>query len=105
DEALNSAMENSEDEDDEEEEVDTTTDEDTDESEGADPDRVERFSKRLYNWYSMNPLFYSGSFVVAGHPSYRVGKRLIYHDEIKKEKWEFYIEGVQHNFSRESGYT
>ena len=53
----------------------------------------------------MNPLFYSGSFVVAGHPSYRVGKRLIYHDEIKKEKWEFYIEGVQHNFSRESGYT
>ena len=104
DEALNSAMENSEDEDGEEE-VDTTTDEDTDESEGADPDRVERFSKRLYNWYSMNPLFYSGSFVVAGHPSYRVGKRLIYHDEIKKEKWEFYIEGVQHNFSRESGYT
>lgn len=103
DEALNSAMENSEDEDDEE--VDTTTDEDTDESEGADPDRVERFSKRLYNWYSMNPLFYSGSFVVAGHPSYRVGKRLIYHDEIKKEKWEFYIESVQHNFSRESGYT
>lgn len=106
DEALNSAMENSEDEDgEEEEEVDTTTDEDTDESEGADPDRVERFSKRLYNWYSMNPLFYSGSFVVAGHPSYRVGKRLIYHDEIKKEKWEFYIEAVQHNFSRESGYT
>lgn len=106
DEALNSAMENSEDEDgEEEEEVDTTTDEDTDESEGADPDRVERFSKKLYNWYSMNPLFYSGSFVVAGHPSYRVGKRLIYHDEIKKEKWEFYIEGVQHNFSRESGYT
>ena len=106
DEALNSAMENSEDEDgEEEEEVDTTTNEDTDESEGADPDRVERFSKRLYNWYSMNPLFYSGSFVVAGHPSYRVGKRLIYHDEIKKEKWEFYIEGVQHNFSRESGYT
>ena len=104
DEALNSAMENSEDEDDEEE-VDTTTDEDTDESEGADPDRVERFSKKLYYWYSMNPLFYSGSFVVAGHPSYRVGKRLIYHDEIKKEKWEFYIEAVQHNFSRESGYT
>lgn len=102
DEALNSAMENSEDD---EEEVDITTDEDTDESEGADPDRVERFSKRLYNWYSMNPLFYSGSFVVAGHPSYRVGKRLIYHDDIKKEKWEFYIEGVQHNFSRESGYT
>lgn len=104
DEALNSAMENSEDDEDDEE-VDTTTDEDTDESEGADPDRVERFSKRLYNWYSMNPLFYSGSFVVAGHPSYRVGKRLIYHDEIKKEKWEFYIEAVQHNFSRESGYT
>ena len=89
----------------EEEKVDVTTDEDTDESEGADPERVERFSKRLYYWYSMNPLFYSGSFVVAGHPSYRVGKRLIYHDEIKKEKWEFYIEGVQHNFSRESGYT
>lgn len=116
-EALESALENDEDEDgdeaeaeeedeaEEEEKVDVTTDEDTDESEGADPERVERFSKRLYYWYSMNPLFYSGSFVVAGHPSYRVGKRLIYHDEIKKEKWEFYIEGVQHNFSRESGYT
>lgn len=40
-----------------------------------------------------------------GHPDYRIGNRLLYKDRINGDEWEFYIEGVSHNFSYTEGFT
>ena len=70
----------------------------------ADIGKLKDYAKRLYYWYSPNAYFYYGTFTVAGHPDYRIGKRLFYYDDLSNEKWEFYIEGVQHQYSRQTGY-
>jgi len=63
------------------------------------------YSRRLYDWYAMNPNFYAGDITVLGHPDYRIGNRLLYHNEDNNDFWEYYIESVEHNYSYTGGYT
>lgn len=63
------------------------------------------YSKRLYNWYVNNYLFFAGELKVVGHPDYRIGDRLFYENVYDGVNWEFYIESVEHNFSLTEGYT
>lgn len=72
---------------------------------GASTSLIKEYSERLYNWYVMNPNFYSGEIKVAGHPDYRLGNRLLYKDPYNNDIWEFYIESVEHDFSYTNGYT
>lgn len=62
------------------------------------------FNELLYNWYCENPNFYSGEIVVLGHPSYRIGTRLMVYDDQNGDTWEYYVESVQHEFSYGEGY-
>jgi len=66
---------------------------------------IDRYSTRLYNWYSNNPNFYEGEIVVIGHPDYRLGNRLLYRDTENSDVWEYYIESVEHEFTYTQGYT
>ena len=63
------------------------------------------FSKKLFNWYHANQNFTSGSLTVVGSGDYDLGKRLIMHNKQTNERWEYYIESVEHNFDMEQGYT
>lgn len=63
------------------------------------------FTTKLANWYCENPNFYSGEYVVVGNPDYKLGNRFLYMDLQDNNLWEFYIEGVQHNFNYSDGYT
>lgn len=67
--------------------------------------RLGKYSKFLFNWYADNPLFYSGSIRVLGHPDYRVGMVLKRQDPKSATIWEYYIESVSHDFSYTGGYT
>lgn len=71
---------------------------------GASTILTKKYSKKLYNWYVMNPNFYAGEIRVTGHPDYRMGNRLRYSDNYN-DTWQFYIESVEHNFSYSEGYT
>lgn len=66
---------------------------------------IDQYSTRLYNWYAHNPNFYSGDIIVMGHPDFRLGNRLMYHDTETNVFMEFYIESVEHQFSYQEGYT
>lgn len=63
------------------------------------------FTEKITNWYCENGNFYAGEIKVVGHPNYRMGNRLIYNDEQNNEIWEYYIEGVQHDYSYSSGFV
>lgn len=63
------------------------------------------FTQKLANWYSENVNFYAGDIKVVGSPDYRIGNRLLYTDEQNNELWEYYIEGVQHDYSYTSGFV
>lgn len=78
-------------------------DEDTDA--GASTSLIKKYSKKLYEWYVMNPNFYAGELKVTGHPDYRMGNTLVYKDTFSDELWEFYIESVEHDFSYSGGFT
>jgi hypothetical protein len=49
----------------------------------------------LQDWFQPNPTFVSGTVTLAGDPAVRVGQRLYY----AREKLEFFIVGVQQNYS------
>jgi hypothetical protein len=49
----------------------------------------------LRDWFQPNPTFVSGTVTLAGDPAVRVGQRL--YDP--REKLEFFIVGVQQNYS------
>lgn len=66
---------------------------------------IRKYSKKLYDWYVMNPNFYSGEIKVVGHPDYRMGNKLRYSDKYSNDVWVFYIESVEHDFSYSGGYT
>lgn len=68
-------------------------------------EKLELFTKKLYNWYCENANFYSGDIRIIGDPDYRIGYRLEYDDKERSEKWEFYIESIQHEFSLDNGFT
>lgn len=72
---------------------------------GAATNLIKEYSKRLYDWYVLNPNFYTGEIKVMGHPDYRLGNRLLYRDDYSNDIWEFYIESVEHDFSYTNGYT
>lgn len=80
----------------------TINDTSSDEGEG---NIIDRYSRRLYNWYVNNPNYYSGEITVIGHPDYRLGNRLLYRDTENYDIWEYYIESVEHNFTYTEGYT
>lgn len=82
-----------------------TTSIEEDNTSGASTNKLSEYSERLYNWYVMNPNFYSGTLKVIGHPDYRLGNRLLYRDDYNNDLWEFYIESVEHDFSYTNGYT
>lgn len=63
------------------------------------------YTRRLYDWYINNYLFFSGELKVLGHPDYRIGSRLLYENVYDGVNWEFYIESVEHNFTLTEGYT
>ena len=63
------------------------------------------FSKKLFNWYHANQNFSNGSLTVIGSGDYDLGKRLIMHNRQNNERWEYYIESVEHNFDLQQGYT
>ena len=71
----------------------------------ASNQRLKTFSERIANWYAENGNFYSGEIKVVGNPNYRLGNRLLYVDEQNGELWEYYIEGVQHDYSYSSGFV
>lgn len=71
----------------------------------ASNQRLKTFSERIANWYCENGNFYSGEIKVVGSPSYRLGNRLLYTDNQNDELWEYYIEGVQHDYSYSSGFV
>lgn len=71
----------------------------------AAEDKLEEYTKRLYNWYCENANFYSGDIRVVGDPSYRIGTIILYEDFEQGTTWEFYCESVQHEFNFETGYT
>lgn len=58
-------------------------------------------SKKLKDWYQNNQTFWNGTMEVRGKGSYKVGQRLIR----KGIKRQFYIEGVNQNFSLYNGWT
>ncbi len=74
-------------------------------SSNANGDTLKLFTQKIANWYCENPNFFSGSYKVAGDPDYHVGNRLVVRDQQEDILWEFYIEGVQHDFTYEDGYT
>lgn len=72
-------------------------------------DKIQQYTKDLFNWNVMNPSYYSGTVVVRGDNRYKVGDRLLvsYTDVDtdkngkripNKRELEFFIEGVQHEF-------
>jgi cell wall-associated NlpC family hydrolase len=70
-------------------------------------ENLQLFTQKLANWYCENPNFFSGTYTVIGDPKYRVGQILEVEDVQSAQEvlWEYYIEGVQHNFSYAEGYT
>lgn len=71
---------------------------------GDEGHAIKFFNELLYNWYCENANFYSGEIVVLGHPSYRIGTRLMVYDDQNGDTWEYYVESVQHEFSYGEGY-
>lgn len=63
-----------------------------------------KYTKKLFDWYSLNPSFFSGDIEIVGNPDIRLGNRLLYRDVYNRNIWEFYIESVTHSFSYEEGY-
>lgn len=84
---------------------DDNLDKNVNKEKNASSENLERFTKKLFNWYSGNANFYAGDIRVVGNPKYRVGSRLLYKDKERNIDWEFYLESVQHEFSLSSGYT
>lgn len=84
---------------------DDTIDRKVNKEKKASHENLEKFTKKLFNWYSDNANFYAGDLRVIGNPKYRVGSRLLYEDKERNVNWEFYLESVQHEFSFSSGYT
>lgn len=67
--------------------------------------KLKLFTEKMANWYCENMNFYSGEIKVVGSPDYRVGTRLFYNDMQNNETWEYYIEGVQHDYSYTEGFV
>ena len=66
--------------------------------------KIKEFAKKLYDWYNLNPNFYSGDITVVGSPEFQVGEKLYYHDHQTGTKFKYYIEKVEHKFSMQEGY-
>ncbi|MBD1372588.1 M23 family metallopeptidase [Hazenella sp. IB182357] len=67
---------------------------------GESSDLLRQSMIDLYNWFVMNPNFWSGTITVQGNAHYKVGERLLYQSERDGSSFEFFIEGVQHQFVR-----
>lgn len=64
-----------------------------------------QYQMKLFNWYADNSKFYSGSITTPGRIDIEYGMRLYYEDLDSGTFWEFYVEGVSHDFSYTSGWT
>ena len=71
----------------------------------ANSENLKIFTNKIANWYAENSNYYAGEIKVVGSPEYRIGNRLSYLDEQNSELWEYYIEGVQHEYSYSTGFT
>lgn len=63
-----------------------------------DIEKLKQYQIDLFNWNIMNPNYYNGTISVIGDSKYKIGERLIYESEEQGETYEFFIEGVSHNF-------
>ena len=66
--------------------------------------KIQMFAKKLYDWFNLNPNFYSGDITVIGNPKFQIGEKLYYHDYQTDTKFKYYIESVEHKFSMQEGY-
>lgn len=64
-----------------------------------------RYQQKLFNWYADSAKMYSGTIVTTGRVDVEYGKKLYLTDSHRGQYWEFYIEGVDHNFDFSSGWT
>lgn len=60
---------------------------------------LEKWQRRLYDWYIKNNSYKNGSITIIGNPNIQIGTRLLVFDT------EFYIEGVTHQFQSGKSYT
>lgn len=68
-------------------------------SDGKDIATLAReYATDLYNWYVLNPQFWSGTIQVIGHHVYKIGDRLLYKSKRHNFEMEFFIEGVRHEY-------
>lgn len=66
--------------------------------------KLQAYAKDLFNWNIMNPDFWSGTITVKGQCYYKIGDRLLYKSEEHGEDYEFFIEGVTHEFTIGEGW-
>ena len=70
------------------------------------PDTVYmKYQNKLFNWYADNSKFMSGTVTTTGRTDVEYGKRLLITDPYRDQIWEFYVEGVDHNFDFSTGWT
>ena len=65
-----------------------------------------RYSEKLFDWYADNAKFYSGTVTLSNFPDpFRpyIGERIEFFDDSINGWWEFYCEGINVNWSYQSG--
>lgn len=73
-------------------------------------DVCQKIQKKFYSWFRNMDKFFTGSFIVKGNPSARIGMRLDYYnvDGIVDDEYDdgyFYITTVQHKYVYASEFT
>lgn len=72
---------------------------------GTNSDKVAAFQEMLFNWNILNPRFWNGTITIIGTHQWKIGDRLIYDSEEDGRSIEYYVEGVQHNFTNFQSWT